>query len=54
MIRPRNNPDGLPFRVYERYGAKVYSVGYKMRSGRWAFKYRCPVDDASQIQRLEP
>lgn len=52
MIRSRNTPDGLPFRVYERYGARVYSIGYKLRSGRWAFKLRCPVDDAPQIQRL--
>ena len=52
MIRSRVNPDGLPFRVYERYGQRVYSIGYKMKSGRWAFKYRCPVDDAHQIQKL--
>jgi integrase len=52
MIRARNNPDGLPFRVYERYGKRLYSIGYKMKSGRWAFRYRCPVDDAPQIQKL--
>lgn len=52
MIRSRASHDGLPFRVYERYGARVYSIGYKMKSGRWSFKYRCPVDDAVQIQRL--
>lgn len=52
MIRARNNPDGLPFRVYERFGARVYSVGYKMRSGRWAFRYRCLVDDANQVRKL--
>jgi hypothetical protein len=52
MSKARANPDGLPFRVYERYGARVYSIGYKMRSGRWAFKLRCPVDDAMQVQKL--
>ena len=52
MIRARANPDGLPFRVYERYGQRVYSIGYKMKSGRWAFKFRCPVEDAAQIQKL--
>jgi site-specific recombinase XerD len=52
MIRARNTPDGLPFRVYERYGARLYSIGYKMKSGRWAFKYRCLVDDANQIRKL--
>jgi hypothetical protein len=52
MIRARNNPDGLPFRVYERFGSRVYSIGYKMRSGRWAYRYRCPVDDANQVRKL--
>ncbi len=52
MIRPRNTQDGLPFRVYERYGKRQYSIGYKMKSGRWAFSFRCPVDDANQIQKL--
>jgi hypothetical protein len=46
MIRRRATPDGLPFRVYERFGVRVYSIGYKMRSGRWAFRYECPVGDA--------
>ena len=52
MIRARNIPDGLPFRVYAAYGKRVYSIGYKLPSGRWAFKYRCPVDDAPQIRKL--
>jgi hypothetical protein len=52
MIRSRANPDGLPYRVYERYGTRVYSIGYKLPSGRWAFKYRCNVDDANQIRKL--
>jgi len=52
MIRSRANPDGLPFRVYERYGARVYSIGYKLPSGRWAYKYRCKVEDANQIRKL--
>lgn len=52
MIRARKSADGLPFRVYERYGERLYSIGYKMKSGRWAFRYRCPVDDAAQIQKL--
>lgn len=52
MIKPRATQDGLPFRVYERYGKRLYSIGYKLRSGRWAFKTRCPVDDAMQIQKL--
>lgn len=52
MIRARNNPDGLPFRVYERYGKRLYSIGYKMKSGRWAFRFKCPADDANQIRKL--
>ena len=52
MIRRRDTPDGLPFRVYERFGVRVYSIGYKMRSGVWAFRYECPVDDARQVATL--
>lgn len=52
MSRARANPDGLPFRVYERYGLRVYSIGYKLRSGRWAFRYRCPVTNGRQIANL--
>jgi integrase len=52
MIRRRATPDGLPFRVYERFGVRVYSIGYKMRSGKWAFRYECAVEDAQQIQTL--
>lgn len=52
MIRRRANPDGLPFRVYERVGLRVYSIGYKMRSGKWAFRYECPVSDTRQIAQL--
>lgn len=49
MIRRRDNPDGLPYRVYERKGARVYSIGYKLPNGTWAFRYSCPADDAAQI-----
>lgn len=52
MIRARQKPDGLPFRVYERHGKRVYSIGYKMANGRWAFKYDCPVDDVAAIRGL--
>lgn len=52
MIRRRATPDGLPFRVYERFGKRVYSIGFKMRSGRWAFRYECPVEDLRQIAQL--
>lgn len=52
MIRARNKPDGLPYRVYERYGKRVYSIGYKMTNGRWAFRLDCPVEDVAQIRKL--
>lgn len=52
MIRARNKPDGLPFRVYERYGKRTYSIGYKMGSGRWAFRYDCNVDDVAKIREV--
>lgn len=52
MIRRRATPDGLPFRVYERRGVRVYSIGYKMKSGVWAFRYECPIDDVLQIAKL--
>lgn len=52
MIRQRATPDGLPFRVYERYGVRVYSVGYKLKSGKWAYRYECPVTDTRQIATL--
>lgn len=52
MIKARNTPDGLPYRVYERRGERVYSIGYKLKSGRWAFKYRCPAHDENQIRKL--
>jgi integrase len=52
MIRSRDKPDGLPFRVYERHGVRVYSIGYKMKSGKWAFRYECPVADLREIAKL--
>lgn len=52
MIRSRNKPDGLPFRVYERMGSRTYSIGYKMKNGRWAFRYDCPIEDAAKIREL--
>lgn len=52
MIRPRTTPDGLPFRVYERRGVRIYSIGYKMASGAWAFRYDCPAGDVAQIRAL--
>lgn len=52
MIRRREKPDGLPFRVYERRGVRVYSIGYKAAGGAWSFRLQCPADDAQQIAQL--
>lgn len=52
MIRRRATPDGLPFRVYERRGVRVYSIGYKLPSGVWAYRYECPITDLHQIALL--
>lgn len=51
MIRRRKSPDGLPYRVYERYGVRVYSIGYKLPSGKWAFRFECPVTDINGIDK---
>ncbi|QTD44585.1 hypothetical protein [Ottowia testudinis] len=52
MIRLRDRPDGLPFRVYERHGKRVYSIGYKLPNGRWAWRLNCDSDDAAAIRAL--
>jgi integrase len=52
MIRRRITPDGLPYRLYERRGVRVYSIGYKLKSGKWAFRYECPVTDLNEVARL--
>lgn len=52
MIRRRNRPDGLPFRVYERRGVRDYSIGYKLPSGAWAFRLKCSIDDKAKIREL--
>ncbi len=51
MTRPRKIPDGLPFRVFESFGVRVYSIGYKLPGGKWAFKFACPVHDAAEVAR---
>lgn len=52
MTRQRDKPDGLPYRVYERKGLRIYSIGYKLPSGKWAFRYSCAADDRNQIAVL--
>jgi len=52
MIRRRDQPNGLPFRVYERYGTRQYSIGYKLPSGAWAWRLSCPAGDIDKIKAL--
>lgn len=30
----------------------MYSIGYKMKSGSWAYRYDCPVTDGAQVAKL--
>ncbi|MBN8491743.1 MAG: hypothetical protein J0M00_10015 [Burkholderiales bacterium] len=51
MTRPREVNDGLPHRVYEYRGTKTYSIGYKKKDNRWAFRITCRIDDKVAITR---
>lgn len=53
MIKRREKPDGLPYRVYERFGVNKYSIGYKLENGKWAFKSQCSVHDQKAIAKLK-
>jgi hypothetical protein len=52
MIRPRAKPDGLPTRVYERFGERTYSIGHKGTGGAWSFRLNCPVAERGKIAEL--
>lgn len=52
MSRRRTRPDGLPFRVYERRGVRLYSIGHKGDGGRWTFRLTCPIGDRHQVAAL--
>lgn len=52
MTRRRERPDGLPFRLYERYGIRRYSIGYKGTDGRWLFRLKCRVTEKVKIADL--
>lgn len=52
MTRRRQIPDGLPYRVYERFGVRIYSIGYMLSTGNWAFRYSCPIHDVTEVAKL--
>lgn len=51
-MRRRKINDGLPHRVYERRGLKIYSIGYKSKKNKWVFRLQCDVNDAGRIKQL--
>jgi hypothetical protein len=51
-MRRRKINDGLPHRVYERRGRKIYSIGYKSKKNKWVFRLQCDVNDAGRIKQL--
>jgi len=52
MTRRRQVADGLPYRVYERFGVRSYSVGYKLTDGKWAFRYVCQIHDVVEVAKI--
>lgn len=50
MINRRKKPDGLPFRLYERMGVRVYSIGYKGKNGKWEWRMECAAGDAELVR----
>jgi integrase len=52
MNNRRINHTGLLYRLYERYGIRTYSIGFKQSNGKWAFRYSCPVIDKASILAL--
>lgn len=49
MIGRRKTPDGLPFRLYARYGKHRVSFAYKALNGTWAFRLSAPTGNAEAI-----
>jgi len=49
MIGRRKRPDGLPFRLYPRYGKHKTSFGYKLDDGKWAFRLSAPSNNAEAV-----
>lgn len=52
MIGRRKSPDGLPFRMYERIGKFKVSYGYKLASGKWAFRLTAPVNSPDAVAAI--
>lgn len=53
MIGRRKSPDGLPFRLYPRIGARTTSYGYKLPDGKWAFRLSAATADKAAVARIK-
>lgn len=42
----------MPYRVYDRRGTRTYSIGYKLPTGRWAFRLKCSIHDRAKIAEI--
>lgn len=52
MIGRRKTPDGLPFRLYARYGKHKVSFAYKLPNGKWAFRLSAPASNKEAIAEI--
>lgn len=52
MIGRRKSPDGLPFRLYARYGKHRVSFAYKLPNGKWAFRISAPASNKEAIAEI--
>lgn len=53
MIGRRQSPDGMPFRLYERLGKFKVSYGYKLPTGKWAFRLTAAAGDKIEVARIK-
>jgi integrase len=53
MIGRRQSPDGMPFRLYERLGKFKVSYGYKLPTGKWAFRLTAAADDKAAVAKVK-
>lgn len=52
MIGRRKTPDGLPFRLYARYGKHKVSFAYKLPNGKWAFRLSASANNKEAISEI--
>ncbi|GJH31398.1 hypothetical protein CBA19CS91_01595 [Paraburkholderia hospita] len=52
MIGRRKSPDGLPFRLYARYGKFKVSFAYKLANGKWAFRLTAQANNKEAVAEI--